>query len=150
MGLKERIDGDLKEALLKREGDKVTTLRGLKAVILDAEVKMGKRAEGLDDAEIEKLLMGEMKKRKEAMEMYEANRRGDLYESEAAEAKVIEGYLPEQMSEAEVRDEVDDVMAGLPQGEPANMGMVIGKVKMLVGNRADGAMIAKVVKEKLG
>ena len=150
MGLKERIDGDLKEALLGGEVDRVTTLRGLKASILNVEVAEGKREKGLSDAEIEKLLMSEVKKRKEAMEMYGASGRGDLYESEAAEAKVIEGYLPEQMSEAELIDEVEDVLAGLPQGQPANMGMVIGKVKMLVGNKADGAMIAKIVKERIG
>ena len=149
MSIKERIEGDLREALLARETDRVTTLRGLKAVILNAEVAGGKREEGLSDAEIEKIFAGEMKRRREAMDMYEANGRGDLYEVEAEEAKVIEGYLPKQMSEAELRDEVDDVIAGLPEGEPSNMGKVIGMVKMLVGNKADGAMIAKIVKEKL-
>ena len=150
MGLKERIEGDMKEALLGGEKDSVMTLRGLKASILNTEVAEGKRKEGLSDAEIEKLLMGEVKRRREAMEMYEANGRGDLYENEATEVKVIEKYLPEQMSEAELIDEVEDVIEGLPQGEPANMGKVIGMVKMLVGSKADGAMIAKVVKEKLG
>ncbi len=97
MGLKERIERDLREAMLQGDKARVTTLRGLKASILDAEVASGKRADGLPDGEIEKLLMGEVKKRREAMDMYEASGRGDLYESEAAEVKVIEGYLPEQM-----------------------------------------------------
>lgn len=149
MTIKEKIDADLKEALLKRETDRVTTLRGLKASILNEEVAKGKRSEGLTDEEVEKLLMSEVKKRREAMDMYEASGRGDLYEEEATEAKILEEYLPEQMSEAELMDEVEDVLAGLPEGEPANMGKVIGMVKMLVGNKADGATIARVVKEKL-
>lgn len=150
MTLKERIDGDLKEALLKREADKVTTLRGLKASILNEEVRLGKRSEGLSDEEIEKLLMGEIKKRREAMDMYEASGRGDLYEEEETEAKIIEKYLPQQMSDDELMDEVEDVISGLPEGESVNMGKVIGMVKMLVGSRADGARIARAVKEKLG
>ncbi len=150
MSLRERMEGDLKEALLAGEKDRVTTLRGLRASILNAEVAAGKREEGLEDAEIEKLLQSEAKKRREAMDMYEASGRGDLYASEEAEMKVIEGYLPEQMTEAEILDEVEDVLSSLPDGEPVNMGKVIGQVKMLVGSKADGALIAKVVKERLG
>ena len=149
MNLKERIEGDLKVALVAGEKDRVTTLRGLKANILDEEVASGKRDRGLSDEEIEKILMREAKKRQEAMEMYEANGRGDLYESEAAEVKIIEKYLPEQMSEKELMDEVEDVLAGLPAGEAVNIGKVIGMVRMMVGNKASGTMIAKVVKEKL-
>lgn len=150
MGLKNRIEEDLKKALLAGDKDSVTTLRGLKANVLDAEVASGKREEGLSDGEIEKILAGQAKKRREAMDMYEASGRGDLYESEDAELKIIEKYLPKQMSEAELMDEVEDVISGLPEGEPVNMGKVIGMVKMLVGNKADGAAIAKAVKERLG
>ena len=150
MGLKTKIEGDLKEALLARDTAKVTVLRGLKAVILDAEVAGGKREDGLADAEIEKLISREVKRRREAIAMYEANGRGDLVESEKFEQGVLEGYLPKQMSEDEIRAKIDDVLVSLPEGEMANMGMVIGKVKMLVGNSADGATVARLVKEKIG
>ena len=147
MELKERIEGDLKRAMLAKEAAMVTVLRGLKATILDVEVAEGKREEGLKDAEIEQLLIKEVKKRKEAIGMYEANGRSDLVESEKFEQGVLEGYLPPQMGENEIRAKIDEVLAEL--GEGANLGAVIGKVKALVGNSADGATIARLVKEKI-
>lgn len=150
MELKKRIDGDLKEAMLAGEGARVTVLRGLKATILDAEVASGKREEGLADSEIEKLVMKEIKRRKEAIVMYESNGRGDLVESEKFEEEVLMGYLPEQMSEADIRAKIDEVMSSFGTGEVVDMGRVIGKVKMLVGGSADGATIARLVKEKIG
>ncbi|MCL1839910.1 GatB/YqeY domain-containing protein [Candidatus Saccharibacteria bacterium] len=150
MELKKRIDQDLKAAMLAKEAAIVTVLRGLKATILDAEVAEGKREKGLSDAEIEALIMKEIKRRKEAIAMYEANGRGDLVESEQFEQKILEEYLPEQMDENAIREKIDEVLTSLGEGEVANMGMVIGKVKMLIGNSADGATVARLVKEKIG
>ena len=149
MSLKTEIEGDLKAAMLGKDEAIVTTLRGLKSVILDAEVSSGKRAEGISDDEIEKLVAKEIKKRKEAIEIYEANGRGELAENEKTELKVLEGYMPKQMNEEEVDSIVDEVLMSLDGGEVASMGVVIGKVKMLVGNGADGATVARIVKEKL-
>jgi uncharacterized protein YqeY len=149
MALKDTIAADLKAAMLEKDEAQVTVLRGLKAVILDAEVADGKREEGLSDTEIEKLIAKEVKKRNEAIDMYEANGRGDLVESESFEKKVLEKYLPTQMSEAEISAKINEILGSLAEGEIAQMGTVIGKVKMLVGNAADGATIARLVKEKL-
>lgn len=149
MGLKIDIEGDLKTAMLNKDEAKVTTLRGLKSAILDAEVAAGKRAEGLSDEEIEKLIAKEIKKRKEAIELYAANGRGELVESEETELKILEEYMPKQMTEEEINDKIDEVLMSLGEGEIASVGVVIGKVKMLVGNSADGATVARLVKEKL-
>jgi uncharacterized protein YqeY len=148
MELKKRIDGDLKEAMLAKEADRVTVLRGLKATILDAEVAEGRRDEGLSDGAIEKLLMREIKRRKEAIVMYETNNREDLVASEKFEQSVLESYLPEQMSEDDIKAKIDEVVSGLDSGEVVNVGIIIGEVKMLVGNKADGATIARLVKER--
>jgi len=148
MELKKKIEQDLKVAMLAKDTPRVTVLRGVKATILDAEVAMGKREEGLADAEIEKLLAKEVKRRKEAIAMYEENGRDDLVASERFEQEALEGYLPKQMGEDEIRAEIDEVLAEL--GEGANMGAVIGGVKSRAGGSADGAVIAKLVKEKLG
>ena len=150
MELKGKIEEDLKSAMLGNDKGGVIALRGLKAAILDAEVASGKRTEGLSDMDIEKLIAKEVKKRREAVEIYEANGRGELAENEKSEIKIFEKYLPKQMSEQEVAEKIDEVLMSLGGGEVANMGSVIGKVKMLVGSSADGAMIAKLVKEKLG
>jgi len=149
MELKKRIDQDLKAAMLAKEAAIVTVLRGLKAVVLDEEVKTGKREKGLPDAEIETLIAREIKKRKEAITMYEATGRGDLVESEKFEQEILEKYLPEQVNEDEMREKINEVLAGLEEGEAQNVGMVIGKVKMLLGNSADGATVAKLVKEQI-
>lgn len=149
MALKDKITADLKSAMLAKNEAKVTVLRGIKSAILDAEVAAGKREEGLSDEEIQKLLMKEVKKRKEAIEVYEANGRGDLVESEKFEKNVIEEYLPKQLSESEISAKIDEVMTTLGEGEIAQVGIIIGKVKMIVGSAADGATIARLVKEKI-
>jgi uncharacterized protein YqeY len=149
MALKDKIIADLKSAMLAKDVAKVTVLRGLKSTILDAEVAQNKRDTGLPDAEIEKLITKEVKKRKEAIDVYEANGRGELVESETFEKDILESYLPKQMTEAEINEKIDDVFDALATGEVAQIGVVIGKVKMLVGNAADGATIARLVKERL-
>ena len=150
MALKTQIEEDLKAAMLARESEKVTTLRGLKSAILDEEVKEGKREDGLSNEEIEKIVAKEVKKRKEAIEFYEADGRGDLVESESAEIEVLQKYLPKQMSEEEIKEKIDEVLNSISDGEVVQLGVVIGKVKMLVGNAADGALVAKLVKERIG
>lgn len=149
MALKDNLTADLKQAMLAKDTAKVTVLRGLKSVILDAEVAAGKRDAGIDDSEIEKLLMKEVKKRKEAIDMYEASGRGDLVESEKFEKKIVETYLPKQLSDQEISEKIDEVMLTIDEGEIAQIGVIIGKVKMLVGSTADGATIARLVKEKI-
>lgn len=149
MALKDKIAADLKSAMLAKDEAKVTVLRGIKSTILDAEVAAGKRDTGLPDEEIEKLLMKEVKKRKEAIDIYEANGRGDLVESEKTEKNIIENYLPKQLSDAEISEKIDEVMETLGEGEIAQVGVIIGKVKMLVGSAADGATVARLVKEKI-
>lgn len=149
MSLKDTIQNDMKAALLggnRFEGD---TLRNLKAAILNEEVAQGKRDEGLGDEEIEKLIAREVKKRRESIAIYEQNDRSELAENEKNEIVVLEKYLPEMMSEDDVRAKVIEVISGMGNVTMQQMGQVIGTVKGQLGNAADGAMIAKIVKEQL-
>jgi uncharacterized protein YqeY len=150
MGLKSTIENDLKAALLGGDRFTAQVLRGLKAVILDEEVKQGKRDEGLDDATIEKLVISEAKKRKDSVQQYEAAGRPELVASESAELKVIEGYLPEQVSEDDIKKAAADAIAAMGVTDASGMGQVIGAVKGKLGNAADGGTIARLVKEALG
>lgn len=149
MALKDTIQNDMKAALLG--GDRVVgdTLRNLKAAILNEEVAQGKRDEGLSDEEIEKIIAREVKKRNESIAIYEQNGRPELAETERQEAEVISRYLPEQMSEDEIREIVKNKVAELNASGPQAMGQVIGAVKQQVGNSADGALVARIVKETL-
>jgi len=148
--LKERIDQDLKQALLGGDKVLVTTLRGLKSVILYSEVAKGVREQGLPDDEIIILLAKEAKKRQESAELY---RRGDnegRAQAELLEKKVIEAYLPQQLSDEELRNVIITIIASLGAHDSQAMGRVIGAVKQKVGSQADGLRIAQIVKERLG
>lgn len=149
MALKQRINDEMKAALLGGDRFVGETLRNLKAAILNEEVASGKRDEGLSDEEIEKVIAREIKKRTESARLYRENNRVDLAEPEEKEMKVLSAYLPEQMSETDVRALIDKKIAELGASGPQMMGQVIGAVKAVVGNTADGAVIAQLVKEAL-
>lgn len=149
MSLKERFDQDLKTALLGGDRKKADVLRGLKAVILNEEVAKGVRDTGLSDADIEVLLAREVKKRNESATVYEQAGRQELVDDEKAEAEIISGYLPEQVSEDDLSKAIDEIIAGLGDVTPQQMGQVIGAVKAKFGNSADGATVARLVKAKL-
>ena len=149
MTLKEQIDADLKTAMLARDEFVTTTLRGLKAAILNEEVAKGARETGLDDASVEQLIAREAKKRDEAAKLFEQGGNQTSADKERAEKELLGKYLPEQLSEDEVAKLVDDVIAEVQPEGMKDMGRVIGAVKAKAGNTADGALVAKLVKEKL-
>ena len=149
MALKSQIENDVKAALLGGDRFRADVLRGLKAVILNEEVAQNKRDEGLDDATIEQLIAREVKKRLDSVQQYTAAARPELAETEAAEAKILEEYLPEQLSEEDIKVTIDETIAALGVSGPQAMGQVIGAVKGKLGNSADGGTIARLVKEAL-
>jgi len=149
MTLKSQLDTDLKTALLGGDRFRADVLRGLKAVILNEEVAQGKRDEGLDDIVVEQLIAKEVKKRLDSVQQYTDAGRPELAEAEQAEAKVLEAYLPEQLSEADIQKTIDETIAALGVSGPRAMGQVIGAVKGKLGNTADGATVARLVKESL-
>jgi uncharacterized protein YqeY len=148
--LKARIDQDLKTALLA--GDKVlaTTLRGLKSVILYAEVAKGNREQGLPDEEIVSLLSKEAKKRQESADLFTRGGNAEKATAELAEKKAIEVYLPAQLADEDIAAIVSEVIAELGASGPSAMGQVIGAVKQKTAGQADGGRIAQLVKEYLG
>ena len=150
MALKEQIQNDTKAALLGGNRFEGEVLRNLKAAILNEEVAQGKRDEGLSDAEVEKIIAKEVKKRQESAAIYEQNMREDSADQERREAAILERYLPEQLSEAEIKTVVDAKVAELGATDMKMMGQVIGAVKSELGNTADGAVISRIVKTTLG
>ena len=149
MALKEQIQNDLKAAMLSGDRFVSDVLRNLKASILNEEVATSKRDEGLDDTEVEKVLIREVKKRVEAAKLYRDNNRPELAEPEEQEAEVLKRYLPEQLDDDAIREVVRAKIAQLGVSGPQTMGQVIGAVKQDVGSSADGALIARIVKEEL-
>jgi uncharacterized protein YqeY len=100
VALKAQLDIDLKAALLGGDRFRGEVLRGLKAVILNEEVAKGLRETGLDDGTIETIIAREVKKRADSASQYQAAGRPELVLAEQAESKILEAYLPEQVSEA--------------------------------------------------
>jgi uncharacterized protein YqeY len=149
MALKQRIQDDLKAALLGGDRFVAETLRGLKAAILNEEVAQNKRDNGLDEATIEQIIAKEVKKRNESAALYDQNNRQDSAADERREVEILSHYLPEQLNEAEIKTVVDAKIAELGAVDMKMMGQVIGAVKKDVGNRADGAIVARLVKEVL-
>lgn len=149
MALKEQLDNDIKAALLSGDRFVAAVLRDFKAVILNEEVAQKKRDTGLDDAEIEKLFAREVKKRAESAALYDQAGRSELSENENAEMEVLKRYLPEQLSEEEITQTINKVIAELGASGPQAMGQVIGAVKAQLGTAADGATVARLVKAAL-
>lgn len=149
MSLKSQLDNDIKAALLGGDRFRTDVLRGLKAVVLNEEVAQGKRDEGLDDTTIEQLVAREVKKRLDSVKQYTDAARPELAETEQAEAKILEDYLPEQLSEEEIKKVIHETIAALGASGPQAMGQVIGAVKGKLGTSADGGTIARFVKEAL-
>lgn len=149
MALKTRIEDEMKAALISGNRFLGETLRNLKAAILNEEVAKNVREQGLGDDDVEKVIAREVKKRDESAKIYRDNGRPELAEPEEKEAEILRGYLPEQMSEADLTNIIERIMAESGASGASAMGQVIGMVKKEVGNSADGSLIAKIVKEKL-
>ena len=149
MTLKERIQNDMKAALLGGNRFEGEVLRNLKAAILNEEVNSGRRDEGLGDDDVETLIAREVKKRKESIALYEQNDRAELAKNEQDDIDVLKAYLPEEHGEDDIRQMVQAVIAETGASSPQQMGQVIGAVKAKAGTAADGAMVARITKEEL-
>lgn len=147
--LEQQLEQDIKAAMLAKQADKVTTLRGLKAAILSVKVAQGTRGEDMPDDQVITLLSKEAKKRQESADLYLQGGNQPKADAELAEKAIIEAYLPEQMDEADILACVDDVIAELEAKDIKAMGQVIGMVKKKVGAAADGAVVARLVKQRL-
>ena len=148
MGLKEKLQADLTEAIRSRNEVVSGTVRMLLAAITNEEVA-GKSAKVLTDAEIITVLSREAKKRREAVEAYTQAKRDDLAGKEKAEAAVIANYLPEQLSEDEIKKLIQAAIAETDAKGPAGMGLVMKVLQPKIAGKADGGVVSGLVKAAL-
>ncbi len=139
-----RIDADLQAAMKARDGITADTLRGLKSRIKNEEIAKGG---ALDEPVLLAIFRSEVKRRKEAAASFEAGGRKELAEKEQAELEIINKYLPAQASDADIAAAVDSVIAA-SSFTAKDFGAAMGQLKKQLPN-ADGATIAKILKEKL-
>lgn len=147
--IKQQIDQDLKKAMLAGDKNLVMTLRGIKSAILYVEVAKNARDEGLTEAEVQDVLSKEVKKRQESADMYIQGGSPDKAQAELDEKRTIESYLPAQISDAELKNLVQDVIKDLNASGMQQMGQVIAEVKKRSDGGADGGRIAAIVKDEL-
>ncbi|MEI6041233.1 MAG: GatB/YqeY domain-containing protein [Actinomycetes bacterium] len=148
MGLKERLQGELTEAIRSRNELKSGTIRMILTAITNEEVS-GKSARVLADAEIITVLSREAKKRREAAEAFADAGRADRAEQETNEGKIISEYLPEQLSEADLKKMISDAIAETGASGPAGMGLVMKVISPKIAGKADGGTVSGLVKAAL-
>ena len=148
MSLFETVNADIKSAMLAREKVRLEALRGIKKEFLEAKTAPGAGGE-LSDADAIRILTKMAKQRRESAKIYEEQNRPELAENEMAEVAVIEQYLPKQLSEAELKEELKAIIAKVGASSPADMGKVMGVATKALAGRADGRAISAAVKELL-
>jgi uncharacterized protein YqeY len=146
MSFTDKINADIKTAMLARDKERLAVLRDVKSKLL-MEATSG-NGEASDETAI-KICMKLHKQRMETYEIYKAQNREDLAADELFQAKVIEEFLPKMMSEEEVKAEVNAAVASTGATGPQDMGKVMGVLSGKLAGKADGKLIASLVKEAL-
>ncbi|MCD8552907.1 GatB/YqeY domain-containing protein [Seleniivibrio sp.] len=144
MSLKERITEDMKTFMKEKNQLALDTVRMLRAEIKNTEIDA--KAE-LDDAGVQKVIASAMKKRRDAADQYKAAGREDLADKELAEAKFLAGYMPEQMSEDEIKAVVKAACEGVDTSDKKNFGKVMQTVMAKTAGKADGKIVNQLVKD---
>jgi uncharacterized protein YqeY len=149
MSLIEKIDQDIKQAMLAKQPERLRGLRAIKSALLLAKTEKGASEEITDDAEI-KVLQKLIKQRKESAEIYKTQNREDLYQIEMEEMQVIEPYLPQQMTRFEIEGYLQELISRIGATSISDMGRVMGMANKELAGQADGRTISEVVKQLLG
>ena len=148
MALEQKVNDQIKSAMLAKNEARLRGLRAIKAAII-----LAKTAEGaggsLDEAGEIKLLQKLVKQRKDSLEIFEKQNREDLAKKEKEEIFVIEEFLPKQMDAEELKSKIATIIASVGASSPADMGKVMGVASKELAGQADGKTISQVVKELL-
>ena len=146
---KEKINIDLKQAMLNREADRLSVLRMLIAAINNEVIAKNKKEVGLTEEEEMLVLKREVKKRKDSIEQYINGGRQELADKEKLELEIIKNYLPEEMGKDEIKKIVEEVMAGIGEVASSKFGEIMGQVMAKVEGQAEGSVVSGIVKEML-
>ncbi len=148
MALLEKIEADLKTAMKNKEKEKTEALRSIKTAIMLAKTEKGADKNISEEKEI-KIIQKLVKQRKESAEIYQQQNRPELAEMELNEAKFIENYLPEQMSNEELTEIIEKIIEETGAESMKDMGKVMGIAQRQLAGKADGKVIADKVKSVL-
>jgi uncharacterized protein len=144
---KEKLTEEMKNFLKNKDTEKVTLLRMILSAFQNEAIAKKKREEGLNKEEELQILKREVKKRKDSIEQYTNGGREDLAEKEKQELDFIQKYLPEEMSEEEVKKIVEEVIASMGEVAPSQFGQIMSQVMAKTKGQADGSLVSKIVRE---
>ncbi len=147
MNLKEEVDSDFKTAFKSGDHLSKSVLAMLRSEIKNKEID--NKGQELSDDDVLGIIMSEIKKRKDSQKQYADAGRNDLAESEAAEIEVLMKYMPKQLTEEEVKKLIEDAISEVGAEGIKDLGKVMASLKDKVKGRADGSLVAQIVKEKL-
>ncbi|MCX6290435.1 MAG: GatB/YqeY domain-containing protein [Bacteroidetes bacterium] len=147
MTLEEKINADLKTAMLAKDEATVRSLRAVKSAILLAKTSGSETISPEDEI---KMLQKLVKQRKESVEIYNQQNRDDLAKTEQEEIAVIEKYLPKQMGEEEIAAELKKIIEQVGAKSPSEMGKVMGAASKYFAGKADNKVVSQLVKQLLG
>ena len=142
----ERLSAQIKEAIKSGDRTRLQTVRLLATSVRNREVELGR---DLTEDDLVEVATREMKRRKEAAEAYDRAGRAELAERERAERAILEAYVPEQLSEDEVRAAIEEAVASTGATGPGDMGKVMGQVMGRLKGRVDGGEVNRLVRERL-
>lgn len=138
----------IKEAMLAKDSVRLSSLRAIKSAFLVAQTEKGAGGD-LDDAAMQKIIQKQVKQRKDAASIYVEQNRQDLADDELAQVAILEEFLPKQLGEEKIREIVSAVISNLGASSMADMGKVMGVANQQLAGKADGKLIAQVVKSIL-
>jgi len=146
--LLQKIEEDLKRAIMERDETKISTLRMIVTDIHNEEIAKKKRGK-LTDEEIQEVIQRSVKKHKDSIEAFKKGGREDLVKKEKDEMEILVGYLPKQLTKEEIEKIVKEVIAKVKATSLRDMGKVIGQVMGQVKGKAEGKVVSDIVKEQL-
>lgn len=144
--MREKIINDMKDAMKSQDKEKLAVLRMVKGAMQLEEIS---KKQELNDEDVIGVIAKQIKTRKESIVEFEKGNRADLVEKTQAEIKILETYMPEQLSEEEVNKIIDDAIEQVNPQAPSDMGKVMGIVTPKLKGRADMSSVSKIVKEKI-
>ena len=147
--LKDKIQEDLKQAMLAKDEERLSVIRMLKSAIQYYEIQKGGAGYEATDEDVIDVIGREIKKRKESIEMYRNAGRNELAEKEESELKTLQTYLPEQLSEEQIRILVEEAVAQTAASTIQDMGKVMGVLMPRGKGKADSSFVSNLVRQKL-
>lgn len=148
MSLETKIMAEMKDAMKNKDEAALRSLRAIKAEIINAKTQPGAGGQ-IDEATEQKFLIKMVKQRKDALAIYEQQNRADLAQKEKEEIDIIERFLPKQLSEAEIKTALQEIIAQTGAASAADMGKVMGVASKQLAGKADGKTISQLVKQML-